>query len=162
VRIIFAGESSSARRMLSHPVACRLRHRRMRLRMRCAPIAGEQEDCRLSGCASTALGKTMLARRLPSIMPTLTPAEILETTRIYSALARLKPDEALQAQRPFRSPHTPSATPARSAAATRTRRARSAWLGEGVDADVEAAGDFSQQCPRLLWPRGRRNLPSTA
>jgi magnesium chelatase family protein len=50
-------------------------------------------------------GKTMLARRLPTILPPLTPAESLETTRIYSALGRLKPDEPLLATRPFRPPH---------------------------------------------------------
>jgi magnesium chelatase family protein len=50
-------------------------------------------------------GKTMLARRLPGILPPLTPAESLETTRIYSALGRLQPDQALLAVRPFRSPH---------------------------------------------------------
>jgi magnesium chelatase family protein len=50
-------------------------------------------------------GKTMLSRRLPTIMPPLTPAESLETTRIYSATGRLNPGEALLATRPFRSPH---------------------------------------------------------
>jgi magnesium chelatase family protein len=50
-------------------------------------------------------GKTMLSRRLPSIMPPLTPAESLETTRIYSATGRLSPGESLLATRPFRSPH---------------------------------------------------------
>src|SRR5271156_6018190 len=54
---------------------------------------------------SPGTGKTMLARRLPSILPPLTPSESLETTRIYSALGRLSPDEALLATRPFRSPH---------------------------------------------------------
>jgi magnesium chelatase family protein len=47
----------------------------------------------------------MLSRRLPSIMPPLTPAESLETTRIYSATGRLSPGESLLATRPFRSPH---------------------------------------------------------
>jgi magnesium chelatase family protein len=50
-------------------------------------------------------GKTMLAQRLPIIMPPLTPMESLETTRIYSALGRLNPDEPLLAKRPFRAPH---------------------------------------------------------
>ena len=50
-------------------------------------------------------GKTMLAQRLPTILPPLTPAESLETTRIYSALGRLRPDEPLMAKRPFRTPH---------------------------------------------------------
>jgi magnesium chelatase family protein len=54
---------------------------------------------------SPGTGKTMLARRLPTILPPLTPSESLETTRIYSALGRLDPNEALLATRPFRSPH---------------------------------------------------------
>jgi magnesium chelatase family protein len=54
---------------------------------------------------SPGTGKTMLAQRLPTILPPLTPAESLETTRIYSALGRLKADEPLLAARPFRTPH---------------------------------------------------------
>jgi len=54
---------------------------------------------------SPGTGKTMLSRRLPTILPPLTPEESLETTRIYSALGRLKPDEPLLATRPFRDPH---------------------------------------------------------
>jgi magnesium chelatase family protein len=54
---------------------------------------------------SPGTGKTMLARRLPTILPPLLPNESLETTRIYSALGRLSPGEALLTIRPFRSPH---------------------------------------------------------
>ncbi len=54
---------------------------------------------------STVSGKSMLAQRLPTILPPLTPAESLETTRIYSAMGRLKAGEALVTVRPFRSPH---------------------------------------------------------
>ena len=50
-------------------------------------------------------GKTLLARRLPTIMPVLTPAESLETTRIYSAMGLLKAGQPLMAVRPFRHPH---------------------------------------------------------
>ncbi|HMP03607.1 MAG TPA: YifB family Mg chelatase-like AAA ATPase, partial [Gemmatales bacterium] len=50
-------------------------------------------------------GKTMLARRLPTILPPLLPAESLETTRIYSAMGLLQPGQALLTTRPFRSPH---------------------------------------------------------
>jgi magnesium chelatase family protein len=50
-------------------------------------------------------GKTMLAKRIPSILPTLTPGESIETTRIYSAVGRLRDGQPLMAQRPFRSPH---------------------------------------------------------
>ncbi|MEQ1905386.1 MAG: YifB family Mg chelatase-like AAA ATPase [Pirellulaceae bacterium] len=50
-------------------------------------------------------GKTMLSKRIPTVLPTLTPAESIETTRVYSALGRLKPGQPLMARRPFRSPH---------------------------------------------------------
>ena len=50
-------------------------------------------------------GKTLLARRLPTIMPALTAAESLETTRIYSAMGLLRAGEPLLAVRPFRHPH---------------------------------------------------------
>src|SRR4029078_4996615 len=50
-------------------------------------------------------GKTLLAKRLSTIMPPLTPAESLETTRIYSAMGLLRAGQPLMATRPFRSPH---------------------------------------------------------
>jgi magnesium chelatase family protein len=50
-------------------------------------------------------GKSMLARRLPTIMPPLSAAEALEVTKIHSVAGRLKPGQALIAARPFRAPH---------------------------------------------------------
>lgn len=50
-------------------------------------------------------GKTMLARRLPTILPRLTPEESLQTTRLYSAAGLLPRGKSLMATRPFRSPH---------------------------------------------------------
>jgi magnesium chelatase family protein len=50
-------------------------------------------------------GKTMLARRLPTILPDLSFAEALETTKIYSTMGLLPPDRSLITERPFRSPH---------------------------------------------------------
>lgn len=50
-------------------------------------------------------GKTMLAKRLPTILPPLSLAESLETTKIYSVAGRLNSQTALISQRPFRSPH---------------------------------------------------------
>ena len=50
-------------------------------------------------------GKTMLAKRLPSILPPLTLQEALETTKIHSVAGKLNGGAALIAQRPFRSPH---------------------------------------------------------
>ncbi|MEW4488728.1 YifB family Mg chelatase-like AAA ATPase [Thalassoglobus sp. JC818] len=54
---------------------------------------------------SPGTGKTLLARRLATVMPSLSPEESLETTRIYSAVGRLDDGQALLLQRPFRSPH---------------------------------------------------------
>jgi len=50
-------------------------------------------------------GKTMLAKRLPSILPPMTLQEALETTKIHSVAGRIKDNVGLMAQRPFRSPH---------------------------------------------------------
>ena len=50
-------------------------------------------------------GKTMLARRIPSILPPLTADEALETTKIHSVAGKLGPTRGLLRQRPFRTPH---------------------------------------------------------
>jgi magnesium chelatase family protein len=50
-------------------------------------------------------GKTMLARRLPGILPALTFAEALETTKVHSVAGVLSQNGGLLASRPFRSPH---------------------------------------------------------
>ncbi len=50
-------------------------------------------------------GKTLLARTLPSILPSLTMNEALEVTKIYSVSGLLKTDEPIIKSRPFRSPH---------------------------------------------------------
>ena len=50
-------------------------------------------------------GKTMLAKRVPSILPPMTLEEALETTKIHSIAGVLPPHQALVARRPFRSPH---------------------------------------------------------
>ncbi|MGD8453368.1 MAG: YifB family Mg chelatase-like AAA ATPase [Phycisphaerae bacterium] len=57
-------------------------------------------------------GKTMLAKRLPTILPPMTLAESLETTRIYSASGRLPSQASLMATRPVRQPHHSISIPA--------------------------------------------------
>ena len=60
----------------------------------------------------TGSGKTMLAKRLPSILPPLSPEESLETTRVYSARGLLEPGQSLLAVRPVRTPHHSSSSAA--------------------------------------------------
>lgn len=54
---------------------------------------------------SPGTGKTLLAARLATILPDLSPNESLETTQIYSAVGRLPEGQSLMMQRPFRAPH---------------------------------------------------------
>ncbi len=50
-------------------------------------------------------GKSMLSRRLPSILPDMTPQEALEVTKVYSVAGLLEKGKPMVTQRPFRSPH---------------------------------------------------------
>ncbi len=77
----------------------------------------------LSGPPGT--GKTMLAQRLPSILPALTRSEAIEVTRIHSVTGRLGGDELLS-ERPFRAPHHSITT------AGLIGGARRGWVGEVV------------------------------
>ena len=54
---------------------------------------------------SPGAGKTMLARRIPSILPPMTCEEALEVTRVHSVAGILKAQRALVTRRPFRAPH---------------------------------------------------------
>ncbi|MCK4527708.1 YifB family Mg chelatase-like AAA ATPase [candidate division WOR-3 bacterium] len=50
-------------------------------------------------------GKTMLAKRIPTVLPKMSIEEAIETTKIHSVTGALPPSEPLVAKRPFRSPH---------------------------------------------------------
>jgi len=88
-----------------------------------ASYAEDLEDVRGQDCARRAMevaaagghnmlmvgapgsGKTMLARRLPSILPSMTQTEALEVTKLYSVSGLLKHKSRLVSARPFRAPH---------------------------------------------------------
>ena len=59
---------------------------------------------------SPGCGKTMLAKRIPSILPPLTVEEALEVTRIHSVAGVLRPGQPLMVHRPFRAPHHTAST----------------------------------------------------
>ena len=56
-------------------------------------------------CGPPGSGKSMLARRLPSILPDMSRSEALEATEIHSVMGLTDPDHPLISRRPFRSPH---------------------------------------------------------
>lgn len=60
-------------------------------------------NCLLIGAPGS--GKTMMARRIPSILPDLTFDESLETTKIHSVAGKIEKDTSLIVVRPFRAPH---------------------------------------------------------
>lgn len=77
-------------------------------------------------------GKTMLARRMPGILPPLSPEEALETTRIWSAAGRLPAGSGLLRVRPFRSPHHGASAPALSGGGSDPRPGELSLAHHGV------------------------------
>lgn len=72
--------------------------------------AAGQHNLLMLGPAGT--GKTMMAKALPGILPTLTPEEAIDVTRIYSAAGQLDRDKGLVSSRPVRTPHHTASSPA--------------------------------------------------
>jgi magnesium chelatase family protein len=77
-------------------------------------------------------GKTMLAQRLATILPPLTLAESLETTRIYSSVGLLGKGKALMATRPVRSPHHTASGPALIGGGTNARPGELSLAHHGI------------------------------
>ncbi|MCA9275814.1 MAG: YifB family Mg chelatase-like AAA ATPase [Phycisphaerales bacterium] len=72
--------------------------------------AAGQHNIVMLGPAGT--GKTMMAKALPGIMPTMTPAQAIEVTRIYSSAGLLDSKRGLISTRPVRTPHHTASSPA--------------------------------------------------
>ena len=81
---------------------------------------------------SPGAGKSMLARRLPSILPDMTAAESLETTEIYSVAGLTDPHHPLVDVRPFRSPHHTASTVSLSGGGTVPRPGEISLAHNGV------------------------------
>jgi magnesium chelatase family protein len=77
-------------------------------------------------------GKTMLARRLPGILPALTRQEALEVTRIHSVVGLLPPDRPLLTVPPFRAPHHSVSTAALVGGGTSPRPGEASLAHRGV------------------------------
>jgi magnesium chelatase family protein len=77
-------------------------------------------------------GKTMLARRLPGILPPLDEQQALEVTRIHSVAGLVDPDHPLIAQPPFRSPHHSASTAAIVGGGPRLRPGEASLAHRGV------------------------------
>ena len=72
---------------------------------RALEVAAARSDIICSWSGTPGSGKTMLARRIPSILPDLTFEEALEITKIHSIAGLLSKDTPILLERPFRSPH---------------------------------------------------------
>ncbi len=76
-------------------------------------------------------GKTMLARRLPTILPPLQFEEAIETTKVYSILGLVRAGAALIGARPFRAPHHTVSDAGLVGGGTVRGRAKSRWRTTG-------------------------------
>jgi hypothetical protein len=97
-------------------------------------------------------GKTMLAKRITTVLPDMTPEESIETTRIYSAVGQLQPGQPLLAVRAFRSTHLNEAVSyrllnrnlSRSRELSMRRGFDGAEVGDGADHAVAHIADVFQ------------------
>ena len=113
-------------------------------------------------------GKTMLARRMPTILPPLSPGEALETTKIHSVAGKAGAAGGLMARRPYRAPHHTisqvaligggqSPRPGEVSLAhngVRAQRAGGAATAVGGEKNNRVAGQIQRGIPGELYARG--------
>lgn len=100
-RPLFAGRPGSTTAGFAADLGEVKGHRHVRRGLEIAAAGGHN----LAMVGPPGSGKTMLARRLPSILPPMSPPEALEVTKLYSIAGLLRQGQPLVANRPFRAPH---------------------------------------------------------
>ena len=95
------------------------------------------------------IGKTMLARRLPSILPPLDEAAALEVTRIHSVAGLVDPEHPLIAEPPFRAPHHSASTAAIVGGGPRLRPGEASLAHRGVLL-LDELGEFQRSTLEAL------------
>lgn len=95
-------------------------------------------------------GKTMLARRLPGILPALTHPESLEVTRIYSVAGLLPEESGLITHRPFRAPHMTVSTAGLIGGGSLTPQPGEASLAHRGVLFLDEAGEFKRDALQAL------------
>ncbi len=99
---------------------------------------------------SPGVGKSMIAKRMPGILPELTFDEALETTKIYSAAGMLPAHSSLVTKRPFRSPHHTSTAAAMAGGGSRTINPGEISLSHNGVLFLDELPEYSKQVTEIL------------
>lgn len=109
--------------------------------------AAGSHHCLLMGPPGS--GKTMAAQRLPTILPPLSPAESLDTTKIHSVAGEVRPGQGLLRTRPFRAPHHNASLPGLIGGGTTPRPGELSLAHNGV-LFLDEAPEFPRQLLETL------------